>query len=127
MLKSMRNRFPKPCGVCQGRVPVGEGTVQGSSASGWNVTHDSCPRESVRHGHAQAYARRVLSVLRRRDSPADDVTQALVGLAALMRTGWTSRESCERMVLQAAVFQDLDRLSVEEILNDCLVREGTRC
>lgn len=123
----MRNRFPKPCGVCQGRVPVGEGTVQGSGESGWTVIHAACPRSSVRHGHAQAYARRVLGVLRRTDSSADDINEALVGLVALMRTGWTSRESCERMILQAEVFRDLDRLGVEEILSDYLACERSSC
>lgn len=81
----------------------------------------------MRHGHAQAYARRVLGVLRRKDSSADDITEALSGLAALMRTGWTSRESCERMILQAGAFQDLDRLGVEEVLNDYLTHERSHC
>lgn len=123
----MKNRFPKPCGVCQGRVPVGEGHIQGSSTSGWTVIHAACPRGSVRHGHAQAYARRVLGVLRRKDSSAADISNALTGLAALMRTGWTSRESCERMILQAGAFRDLDRLGVEEILSEYLAFEGSSC
>jgi hypothetical protein len=123
----MRNRYPKPCGVCQGRVPAGEGTVQGSHASGWTVTHDVCPRGSVRHGHAQAYARRTVATLRHRNSDADDITEALRGLAALMRTGWTSRENCEKIILKAPAFVDLDRLEVEEILDQCLTQEGTRC
>lgn len=123
----MKNRFPKPCGVCQGRVPVGEGTVQGSGVSGWTVIHTACPRGSVRHGHAQAYARRVLGVLRRKDASPVDITEALSGLSALMRTGWTSRESCERMILQAGAFQDLDRLAVEDILGDYLAFEGSNC
>lgn len=123
----MRNRYPKPCGVCQGRVPAGEGNVQGSHTSGWTVTHDVCPKGSTRHGHAQAYARRVSLVLRRKDSTTDDITEALNGLAALMRTGWTSRESCERVILKAPVFCDLDRLQVEEVLNRHFSEEGTRC
>lgn len=123
----MRNRFPKPCGVCQGRVPAGEGTVQGSSASGWTVIHEACPRGAVRHGHAMAYARRILGTLRRKTSSHIDITDALTGLASLMRTGWTSRESCENIILSAAAFQDLDRLGVEEILNDYLIQEQTRC
>jgi|EndMetStandDraft_8_1072994.scaffolds.fasta_scaffold858720_2 hypothetical protein len=123
----MRNMYPKPCGVCQGRVPAGEGNVQGSHASGWTVTHDVCPRGSVRHGHAQAYARRVMGVLRRKESTATDISEALAGLAALMRTGWTSREGCEKVILRAPAFSDLDRLEVEEILNRSLSEEGTRC
>lgn len=123
----MRNRYPKPCGVCQGRVPAGEGNVQGSHTSGWTVTHDACPRGSVRHGHAQAFARRVTTVLRRKSSTADDVNEALTGLAALMRTGWTSRENCEKTILKAPAFSDLDRLEVEEILSSYLTHEGTRC
>lgn len=67
----------------------------------------------------------MLDVLRRKNSPADDVTGALTGLSSLMRTGWTSRESCERMILQAGAFRDLDRLSVEDILNDYLTPEGS--
>lgn len=123
----MRNRYPKPCGVCQGRVPAGEGNVQGSHTSGWTVTHDVCPKGSARHGHAQAYARRVSITLRRKDSTADDITEALTGLAALMRTGWTARESCEQVILRAPVFHDLDRLQVEEVLNSYFSEEGTRC
>lgn len=123
----MRNRYPKPCGVCQGRVPAGEGVVQGSHASGWTVTHDVCPRGSVRQGHAQAYAHRTVAALRRRNSTADDITEALSGLAALMRTGWTSRENCEKIILRAPAFGGLDRLEVEEILDRCLTQEGMRC
>jgi hypothetical protein len=123
----MRNRYPKSCGVCQGRVPAGEGIVQGSHASGWTVTHDVCPRGSVRHGHAQAYARRVVVALRRKESTSEDITEALNGLAALMRTGWTSRENCEKIILSAGAFRDLDRLQVEEILANYLTQEGTRC
>ncbi|AXH66182.1 hypothetical protein SEA_SATIS_21 [Streptomyces phage Satis] len=119
--------YPKPCGVCQGRVPAGEGIVQGSHASGWTVTHDACPRGSVRHGHAQAYARRVVSVLRRKSVTADDLTESLNGLAALVRTGWTSRESCEKIILSAEAFQDMDRLAVEDILAERLSQVGSRC
>jgi len=123
----MRNRFPKPCGICQGRVPAGEGNVQGSHASGWTVTHDVCPKSRIRHGHAQAYARRITRMLRHKGSTADDITEALNGLAALMRTGWISRESCEKIILRTPAFSDLDRLQVEEILTYHLSEEGTRC
>jgi len=123
----MRNRYPKPCGVCLGRVPAGEGNVQGSHTSGWTVTHDVCPKGSQRHAHAQAYARRVSLTLRRKNSTTDDITEALMGLASLMRTGWTSRESCEKVILRAPVFSDLDRLMVEDVLNRYFSEEGTRC
>ena len=123
----MRNRFPKPCGICQGRVPAGEGNVQGSHASGWTVTHDACPKGKIRQGHAQAYAHRMTVKLRRKNSTADDITEALTGLAALMRTGWASRESCEKIILRAPAFSELDRLQVEEILTYHLSEEGTRC
>lgn len=65
--------------------------------------------------------------LRRKNSTADDITEALNGFAALMRTGWTSREKCETVILRAPAFSDLDRLQVEEILNLHLSQEGTRC
>jgi hypothetical protein len=66
-------------------------------------------------------------MLRHKGSTADDITEALNGLAALMRTGWTSRESCEKIILRAPAFSDLDRLQVEEILTYHLSEEGTRC
>jgi hypothetical protein len=127
ILKNMRNRYPKSCGICQAWVPAGEGNAQGSHTSGWTVTHDVCPRGSVRHGHAQAYARRVMGALRRQESTTTDITEALIGLASLMRTGWTSREGCEKVILRAPAFHDLDRLEVEEVLNRYFSEEGTRC
>lgn len=124
----MKNRYPKPCGVCQGWVPAGEGILQGSHDSGWVVTHaDACPKGSVRHGHAQALAHRVMSVLRRKDSTADETMQALSNLGALLRTGWTNREACERIILKAHAFADLDRIEVEMLLDGCLTQEGMHC
>lgn len=108
-------------------MPAGEGNVQGSHASGWTVTHDVCPKSKARQGHAQAYAHRTVKTLRQGNSTADDITRALNGLAALMRTGWTSRENCEKIILKAPAFGGLDRLEVEEILARCLTQEGTRC
>jgi len=66
-------------------------------------------------------------MLRHKGSTADDITEALNGLAALMRTGWISRESCEKIILRTPAFSDLDRLQVEEILTYHLSEEGTRC
>ncbi len=110
-------------------MPAGEGNVQGSHTSGWTVTHDVCPNKgnAVRQGHAHAYARRASLALRRRDSTTDDVTEALNGLAVLLRTGWTARKSCEQIILKAPAFRDLDRLEVEEVLNRYFSEEGTRC
>jgi hypothetical protein len=68
-----------------------------------------------------------VAVLRRDNSSIDDISEALKGLAALMSTGWTSRENCEKIILKARVFQDLDRLEVEEMLSECLLHEGSRC
>lgn len=123
----MRNQYPKPCGICQGWVPAEEGVLQGSRASGWTVTHaGACPKGSVRHGHAQAYTRRALGILRRTDSTADETETAVSGLAALVRTGWASSESCERRILEAPAFRDLLRWEVEEILDKVRV-EYSRC
>lgn len=124
----MKNKYPKPCGVCQGWVPAGEGILQGSHDSGWVVTHaDACPKGSVRQGYAQALARRAMSVLRRKDSTADEITTTLVNLGALMRTGWTNREACERIILNAVVFADADRVDVEMMLDNYLTEEWSRC
>jgi len=122
----MKNRYPKACSVCQGTVPAGEGTLR-RVGSGWSVTHsDACPRNSVRHGHARAHTRRALALLNRATAPADDVRYAIDLLSELVRTRWTTRESCEKALLSARAFRDMDRLEVEGILQSFLP-ENSHC
>lgn len=125
----MRNMYPEPCSICQGTVPAGEGTLR-RGRSGWDVTHaDACPRGaqddgSVRHGHAQAYTRRVMAVLRRRDATFEEILEAVDGLSALARTRWTSVETCERILLASQALNGMDRLQAEEILGHLLLEES---
>ncbi len=106
---------------------AGEGIVQGSHTSGWTVTHDSCPRETVRHGHAQAYARRTVTTLRRHGLSASEAHEALQDLVRLLRTGWTTPRGFERVFLASAPVKNLDRLEAEELLERYLVQEGQHC
>lgn len=125
----MRNRYPKACNICQGTVPAGEGTLR-REGRGWSVTHsDACPRGiedqgSIRHGHAQAYTRRVLNLLRQADASTDDILEAVGGLAALVRTRWTSVETCERILLRSPALATMDRMSAEEILSRLALEES---
>jgi hypothetical protein len=125
----MKNRYPKLCSICQGLVPAGEGILYQDS-SGWSVTHSgACPRGdqdngSIRHGHAKAYARRVLSLTRRSDVSVAEIEEAVRHLAALVRTGWTTIEACERILLNSKAMEGLDRLSVEGIMSQLSTEES---
>lgn len=126
MLKNMKNRYPKACEICQGTVPAGEGTLR-RTGSGWSVTHEfACPRDAIRHGHARAHTRRILDLLDRPTVPRQVIADCVDALAQLVRTRWASRESCERAILSARAFADVDRLAVEEILHRFLP-EDSRC
>lgn len=125
----MRNQTPKACSICQGTVPAGEGTLR-SIGRGWSVLHSgACPRGiedqgSIRHGHAQAYARRVFSLLNRSDASMDEIQEAVGGLAALVCTRWTSLKTCERILLRSPALASMDRMSAEELLNSLLLEES---
>lgn len=125
----MRNMYPEPCSICQGTVPAGEGTLR-RGRSGWDVTHtDACLRgdkdvDSVRHGHAKAYTRRVMAVLRRSDATFEELLEAVDGLSALSRTGWTTLETCERILLGSQALKGMDRLEAEGILGNLLLEES---
>jgi hypothetical protein len=111
--------------------------LQGSHVSGWVVTHaEACPRDpsvigraqaSLRLGHAQAYSRRITAMLRRRNLNAEETETVLANLANMLRTGWTNYETCERAILSALAFADMDRMDVESILNSFLTHESLRC
>ncbi|MFE0472538.1 hypothetical protein ACFW2V_13080 [Streptomyces sp. NPDC058947] len=125
----MRNMYPKPCSICQGTVPAGEGTLR-REGSGWSLTHtDACPRGAedggaIRHGYAQAYTRRVMGVLRRKDATREEVLKAVDGLSALAHTRWTSIETCERILLGSQALSQMERLEAEAILNHLLLEES---
>lgn len=126
----MRNRHPKACSICHGIVPVGEGLLhKDRQNSDWGVTHNgACPRgeeqASIRRGHAQAYSRRVIGLLNHAEASADDIQEAVGGLAALVRTQWTSVQTCERILLHSPALASMDRMSVEEILSGLLLEES---
>lgn len=125
----MRNTYPKPCSICQGTVPAGEGFLH-REGSGWGVLHaDACPRGvandgAIRQGHARAYTRRIMSVLRRADAPLEDILKAVDGLSALARTRWTNIEACERILLASPALRSMERLQAEEILSHLLLEES---
>ena len=128
MLENMNNKYPKPCGICQGWVLAEEGILRGSKAAGWVVTHaDACPKSTIRHGHAQAYARRVVSVLRRKNSTADEIEDALTSFNDLVRTGWVKRGACERIILSSPAFAHMDRVEIEMFLDRRLVHQESHC
>lgn len=117
----MRNRYPKACSICQGLVPAGEGILY-QDGSGWSVTHSGpCPRglrdnASIRHGHAQAFAKRAFRITRRSDATLEEIHEAVRSFAALVRTGWTKKESVESILLNSRALEGMDRLQVEDIL-----------
>jgi hypothetical protein len=121
--------YPKPCSICQGTVPAGEGTLR-REGSGWSLTHaDACPRGAeeggaIRQGYAQAYTRRVMGVLRRSDATLEEVLTAVDGLSALARTRWTSIETCERILLGSPALGGMERLEVEGILSHLVMEES---
>lgn len=123
MLKSMKNMYPEACSICRGTVRPGEGTLRGSRAKGWTVTHaDRCVTNktinpSLRHGYAQAFTRRMLKMINAPHVTTEEITESLTGLAELVRTGWASKESCEKAILKARAFKDFDRLEVEDLIS----------
>lgn len=126
ILKSMKNRYPKACSVCQGTVPAGEGTLRRVGA-GWSVTHEGgCPRDVIRRDRARARTERVVNLLDRPMISAEDLAECVGALAELTRAGWATRESCERAILSARALRNMDRLEVEEILYRFLT-EDSRC
>lgn len=117
------------CSICQGLVPAGEGVLH-REGTGWGVTHaDACPRGlsdngSIRHGHAQAYARRVMALLRRPNATIDDIEEAVRGMVALLRTGWVKQATCERILLNSKALEGRDRLEAEGFLHQLLPEES---
>lgn len=125
----MKNRYPKECSICRGTVPAGEGILRQES-DGWGVTHaDRCPRTrsedgEIRHGHARAYTRRIMAILRRPDATYDEVLEAVESLSALVQTQWTSTETCEKILLNSAALKSFDRCTVEGILNHLMLEDS---
>lgn len=125
----MRNQYRQACSICQGIVPPGEGTLR-KEGPGWSVTHtDSCLRgisvdTAIRHGHARAYTRRLFGILGRSDASIDEIMEAVGSMAALVRTRWTTVESCERQLLNSKALSSLDRLSVEKVLSHLLLEDS---
>ena len=117
----MKNNYPKACSICQGFVPAGEGVLCKEGAD-WSVTHaTACLRGdrdggSVRQGHAQAYTRRMMRLLRNSDATLDEIEEAVDGLAALARTGWTSVETCKKVLFGSPALTQVDRLTVEALM-----------
>lgn len=121
----MRNRYVKPCSICGGSVPAGEGDVL-KNQSGWEVLHASpCARTSVAEGHGRAYVYRVLRILNHPDASRDDVLYAVHGFLSLVRLGWTRMETCQRLLLNSPALSCYDRLEVEELLAQLRLNEET--
>jgi hypothetical protein len=125
----MKNRYPKACSICQGLVPAGEGILYQDS-SGWSVIHSGACLQgqqdngSIRVGYARAYTRKVFSLLNRSDVTLTEVEEAVRSLAALVRTGWTTIETCERILLNSKALEAMDRCSVEDILSQLTSEES---
>lgn len=109
--------------VCQGLVPVGEGTLR-KEGDDWGVIHadfGGCPKGSrdngsIRHGYARAFTQRMFAMLRRDNLTHAEITEAVNGLAALAQTGWTNRETCESVLLNSVALKGLERWEVEDLL-----------
>lgn len=57
-----------------------------------------------------------MRVLRCVDSTREEIFTAVDRLSALARTGWTTLEACERILLGSDALRGMERLEVETIL-----------
>jgi hypothetical protein len=66
----------------------------------------------------------VLTLLRRVDASTEEILEAVDSMAALVRTRWTTTETCERHLLNSNALSRMDRLSAEKVLSHLLLEES---
>jgi hypothetical protein len=122
----MRNQYPESCVVCRTEVLPGRGEVTwlGDRIVFYHL--GSCPRTSETEERARQRAVYVGRVLESEDASRERLVDAISKLSILVKTGWLDVRKCELKILECEATQDLDRLDVEMLLTDCLMRQAAR-
>lgn len=122
----MRNQYPESCVVCRTEVLPGRGEVTwlGDRVVFYHVGF--CPRTDETEERARRCAVYVGHILESTNTSRKDLVDAVSKLAIMVKSGWLDVRKCELKILECEATQDLDRLDVEMLLTDCLMRQAAR-
>lgn len=112
--------------VCRTEVLPGRGEVTwlGDRIVFYHL--GSCPRTPQTEECARLRAVYVGHMLESEDTSRKDLVDSVSKLAIMVKSGWLDVRKCELKILECAATKDLDRLDVEMLITDCLIRQSVR-